>query len=159
MKGILVRTSTGDEGTFGHLIIGDRVQCATLEPPWKNNDAGRSCILQGSYRAKEWTSPRHGECYWLEDVPGRSEILIHAGNWAGDRQLGRRSDSEGCILVGSHVTVVDGQRGVVSSRVALGALMGLLHGEDLEVAIINAWRMAQELHIARQQWEAKRHGA
>ena len=40
-------------------------------------------------------NPTHGECWEVQDVPGRTDILFHAGNDA--------SDSDGCILVGEGV--------------------------------------------------------
>ena len=37
-------------------------------------------------------NPKHGECWEIQNVPGRSDILFHVGNDA--------SDSDGCVLVG-----------------------------------------------------------
>src|SRR3990167_10815632 len=40
-------------------------------------------------------NPAHGECWEVQNVPGRTDILFHAGNNA--------ADSDGCILVGEGV--------------------------------------------------------
>ena len=53
-------------------------------------------------------SPTFGECFFVSDVSGRSNVLIHAGNWAGQRGVaGVLSDTEGCILVGDRVRVIE----------------------------------------------------
>ncbi|HEU4589386.1 MAG TPA: hypothetical protein VFS13_00645 [Steroidobacteraceae bacterium] len=35
--------------------------------------------------------------YRLSGTTPREEIFIHAGNWAGDKRKGLRTDSEGCM--------------------------------------------------------------
>lgn len=52
-------------------------------------------IPAGTYMCRLMTAadnPRHGVSWEVRGVPGRTDILFHAGNDA--------SDSEGCILVG-----------------------------------------------------------
>ena len=83
--------------TKGHMMICDeelnvRYQCDTLELPWKNNERRVSCIPCGEYEVKAHTSPKFGKCFWIQGVPGRSEILIHSGNYY--------TQILGCILVG-----------------------------------------------------------
>jgi|TARA_R110000744_G_scaffold27017_1_gene66198 hypothetical protein len=66
-------------------------------------------------------SPKFGENVWmLEDVPGRSYILIHAGNTA--------KDVTGCIALGEGLRV--DADGVTSSRKALSAFDKLTEGLD-----------------------------
>lgn len=52
-------------------------------------------IPAGTYQVKRMpasANPRHGECFEVLNVPGRSDILFHAGN--------TQHDSTGCILLG-----------------------------------------------------------
>jgi hypothetical protein len=64
----------------------------TLELPVKDGLPG-SAIPPGRYKVTVYNSPHFGrEVPLLEDVPGRSEIEIHYGNYP--------TDSRGCILVG-----------------------------------------------------------
>jgi len=109
--------------------------CCTLELPWADNKNRRSCIPPGpgkeaiSYRVKRHESPRYGETLYLPGVPGRSEILIHAGNYI--------SDTLGCILVGAQFTDLDGDSltDVTSSRQTLEVLLQKIDGEEVELNI------------------------
>lgn len=125
----IVRQPSTDEGTFGTLTLPDGKTFHTLECPWRNNTPRLSCIPAGTYRVIPHKSPKFGSSFWVQNVPGRSEILFHAGNWAGDTTKGLRSDSLGCILVGSSVAVIKGQRGVSASRVAMDQLLSLQKSE------------------------------
>ena len=99
MEGLLTRRNSGDQGTFGMLEIGDN-SWFTLELPWRDNQRSVSCIPAGDYECRWVVSRKYGHVYWLEAVPGRTGILIHAGNLAGDMSLGWLSHSKGCILLG-----------------------------------------------------------
>lgn len=90
-------------GTWGVIVHKD-FQCDSLERPWRNNRPGLSCIPPGRYKMSvvQAVHPKGGrrDLYLLQDVPGRTECMIHAGNWAGDTELGLKSNSLGCILPG-----------------------------------------------------------
>lgn len=120
---IIQREPSTDAGTFGVLTLESGWTCHTLELPWRDNRRRVSCIPAGKYRAVDHVSPRFGRTYWLQDVPGRSEILIHAGNLGGDTALGYRTDVAGCILVGSRRGMLQGQPAVLASKVALNQLL------------------------------------
>ena len=61
----------------------------------------------GTYNAVVTMSPHLGmETYELQSVPGRTDIRIHIGNYAGDVSAGMRSDILGCILLGSSIGVL-----------------------------------------------------
>lgn len=100
----LKRNLSTDDGTLGTLTAtnskGDFLTLVSLELPWRDNRRSLSCIPEGTYDCVWHQSPRFGWCYMVTSVEGRSEILIHAGNWAGDVQKGRHSDVRGCILLG-----------------------------------------------------------
>lgn len=118
-KVVLQRDVSLDEGTFGVITLPDGWSCYTLELPWRDNRRRASCIPAGVYRAVDHVSPRFGRTYWIRDVPGRDGILIHAGNLAGDREKGRRSDSDGCILLGMRKGQLQRQAAVLDSKTAL----------------------------------------
>lgn len=115
----LVRHETSDEGTFGVLTLDSGLSVKTAELPWRENAPGISCIPEGSYECVWRVSPRFGPCYHVLDVPDRSNILIHAGNYAGDQSRGFRSDVEGCILLGMDFGRLQGQKALVRSRTAI----------------------------------------
>jgi len=117
---LLVRTLSDNKQTLGnlYLIVNDQVELIlkSLELPWRDNNVRVSCIPDGTYKVIQHTSPKFGWCLWLQDVPGRSEILIHQGNYT--RQI------HGCILPGIlHTdTDLDGIIDVKHSMVAMEAL-------------------------------------
>ena len=81
--------------TLGVLKLSNHILAYTLELPWKQNKRNISCIPFGTYEIIRHSSPRHGFSFWLQNVPKRSEILIHAGNFT--------KDIRGCILVGESI--------------------------------------------------------
>ncbi|MCL1888996.1 MAG: DUF5675 family protein [Desulfovibrionaceae bacterium] len=122
------RSLDADQGTSG-LLAGSGLSLVTLELPWKDNLPKCSCVPPGVYTCRARLSPRFGMVIAVADVPGRTDILIHAGNWAGDAGLGFRSDSRGCILPGRTLGELAGQRAVLGSREALEDLL-VWAGED-----------------------------
>lgn len=142
MNAIIKRIRTGDDGTFGTLLIkeGNReLTLCTAELPWKNNQRNVSCIPIGTYTAKLTTSARFGvDLYEIKPVYGRSGIRIHFGNFAGDTTKGKRSDVEGCILVGMRHGNISGQRAVTESRTALAALHKFTGGKDFTLTILDS---------------------
>lgn len=105
-------------GTFGFLKINGQVFCATLEPPAWENQESRSCIPAQQYDCVRTESPRHGETFRILDVPGRSDIMFHAGN--------RKADTSGCIILGEHFGKLRGDRAVLNSGRTFRAFMGVL---------------------------------
>lgn len=81
--------------TFGSLHDAENNElCVTLELGWHDNEPDRSCVPPGTYKMARRFSPKHGMDVWgLEDVPGRSDIELHIGNFA--------KDTKGCILLGT----------------------------------------------------------
>ena len=76
----LYRSKSGEHGTFGILFNGDVPICNTLEDEWKNNQTNISCIPAGIYKVVKHNTKRFPNVWRLENVKGRSAILIHAGN-------------------------------------------------------------------------------
>lgn len=107
----------------------------TVELPWRDNTPRTSCIPPGVYRCAIVQSPRFGRVYGVRDVPGRSHILIHAGNYGGDVSKGYRSDLLGCIAPCMTHGQLNGQMAGLSSRAALAEFMAWAGGEAIELEI------------------------
>jgi len=105
----LTREPVIDNITYGVLVTpSDTYQ--TLELPWRDNLHNQSCIPHGNYRLVPHQSPEFGRCCEIADVPGRSAILTHVGNW------GRNTD--GCILIGLSRGILDSEPAVLNSGLA-----------------------------------------
>lgn len=104
----------------------------TLELPWKSNQRRISCIPEGEYWAIPHNSPTFGQTLWLQDVPERSEILIHAGNFT--------KDTLGCILPGTGHADIDGDGllDVKSSRKAMNKILSLTWEQEKTKIIITS---------------------
>lgn len=84
-------------------------------------------------------SHHFGETFEITDVPERDHILLHSGNFAGDRSKGKRTDSNGCVLTGLYPGRMYEQMCVMSSRFAHTAFMQMMKGVDQTVVkILNA---------------------
>jgi len=131
----LRRLRTSDTGTEGVLLLPDGVFCGTLELPWRGNAPSVSCIPCGEYAAEIRDSPHFGKVYQVKDVPGRSFIEIHPGNFAGDVTRGLRSDVEGCILLGRSFGPLFGQLAILDSRSTVAALRTRLEDQPFRLRI------------------------
>ena len=100
MKAVLSRRY-GKNQTFGRLMVleGEKVntQVLSLELPWNGNQKSSSCIPEGKYEVHRIYSPKFGKCFHVLDVPDRTAILIHSGNYASLTEI---TDTTGCILPG-----------------------------------------------------------
>lgn len=135
-RAVLARHETGADGTFGNLYFKDQ-HWSTLEPPWLDNVRSISCIPSGTYLCKTVKSPKFGNVYEVTSVPGRSHILFHTGNWAGDRSKGKDSDSYGCILLGSRQGLISGQMGIASSRKSVNEFWDYMFERQIYLTIVN----------------------
>lgn len=141
MKMLLARTESQEQGTFGLLIHGD-LQLHTAELPWRDNARSISCVPEGVYTCKRIISPKFGNTFEIMDVPGRTHILFHAGNFAGNEDLGFKTDSDGCVLPGLYKSSLNNQKVVLSSRAAFSQLMEHLVDEDefqLTITNVDIW--------------------
>ena len=112
---VIVRGPSTNEGTFGELRAGIYC-CKTCELPDRGNARDFSCIPPGRYVCRPYKSKRFGDVYIVEGVDGRTYILTHSGNVAGDKLLGLRTHSAGCILLGKYFGRLHGQKAVMCSR-------------------------------------------
>ena len=130
----LTRLSSSDMGTEGVLKF-DNFELKTLELPWRENKKQVSCIPKCEYICELTQSPKFGQVYTVKDVAGRGNILIHSGNFAGDKSKGYKSDVEGCILLGLSHNYIGGQRCVLCSRDAVRNFINVMKGEQFKLII------------------------
>jgi len=130
----IFRLRRSDQGTEGMLISED-FRCRTLELPWRENHRQISCIPPGIYDVEIRFSNKYGRIYWVRKVPNRSYILIHSGNYAGDKSKGFKSHVMGCILLGKRSGFLGGQVAVLNSRIAVRAFMEELEYEPFRLRI------------------------
>jgi hypothetical protein len=137
----ILRTATGDEGTQSKVTLDGGGAWLGLELPWRDNHVGLSCIPAGEYKAALLYSPDFARpLYHVLAVPGRTSILIHPGNWAGDVMKGLKSDVKGCILLGHSfgtlaVSGPTGQLALIASGMAVSEFMAVARGEPLDVVV------------------------
>jgi hypothetical protein len=111
----VLRTESTPFDTVGVLFLNGGMIGFTIEPPWQDNKRNVSCIPTGIYKFKLHQSVKHGECFLIEDVPERDNILIHVGNWV--------SQTEGCIMPGLKVGYLNNERAVLNSAAAMDLLI------------------------------------
>lgn len=116
-------------GVFDAYNNGKNMICYSLELPWKDNKRNISCIPKGTYTCKLTNSIKYGKVYKVLDVPGRTGILIHAGNY--------NKDTQGCILLGNDLKDInnDGQKDVTNSKLTLSKFMLFMGGKDFTLII------------------------
>jgi len=103
----------------GILLVDGLPFLMTLELPWKDNKQSISCIPEGEYRVESHYSHRFKNVFKVFDVPGRFDILFHAGNSV--------KDTHGCILVGNSFTLnKEGEVRIINSRIALNEMRSRL---------------------------------
>jgi len=91
----LIRLETDKKyGTLGVLRINKQIFCCVLEPGKWGNAKDISCINTGQYLCELYDSPKYGWTYMVTDVPGRSFVLLHAGNLV--------KHTKGCLLLGQY---------------------------------------------------------
>jgi hypothetical protein len=127
---ILKRNDYQLKQVLGTLTYGD-FSCKTLERPWKNNQPNVSCIPTGTYQV-EWTfSPKFARyTYEIKNVPGRTGIRIHTGNYFYQIQ--------GCILPGTSYSDIDkdGAVDIINSKITLAKFESLMNKQSFTLQII-----------------------
>jgi hypothetical protein len=137
----LQRFEDGDQGTFGTLVVpddGTNYYFYTGELPWRDNKPRISCIPVGIYSCKLVDRRESHFKKWLynvQDVKGRSGILIHSANFMGDKEKGYKKQLEGCIALGDKLGFMDGQRAVLLSTPAIRRFETLMNGRDFTLEI------------------------
>ena len=125
----LKRFSSGP-GVLGQLFSGDHFLCYTLEPPEDRPE--HPCIPAGTYKLSLAFSPHFTpvlghDMIHVEDVPGRSNILIHPGNYL--------RDTLGCIMPGRTFSTDGPEYEIYASRDAYSMLYPLVSGAILSEGV------------------------
>lgn len=127
---VLERFAYLPEATLGKLTIDDNVFWIA-ERPWRGNKKEISCIPSGTYTCKRYVSKRFGETFEVTEVPNRTYILFHVGNFP-------EKDSHGCLLVGS--SLMANTPAVASSKNAMAKFREILKDvESFELHIKEAY--------------------
>lgn len=134
----IIRLESSDEGTFGVLLT-ENFSCFVAEPPWRDNKPDISCIPAGEYEVELRRSPKFGLTYWIKDVPKRSYILQHTGNYAGDKTKGFKTHTYGCQLLGKYRGILGNQKAVLLSRPTIREFIKAMKGEPYKLLIREAY--------------------
>ena len=129
---VLTRKELEQKQTLGDFEASENgtvvFSCKTLELPWLNNQRLISCIPTGTYSVVKRISEKYGTHFQLLNVPDRSMILIHSGNYF--------SQTQGCILIGSGYQDInqDNVRDIIESKNTLLKLYAIMPDKfDLKV--------------------------
>ena len=130
----LTRLTTINDAVIGRLD-GLSKTLWVLEDSWKNNQRNISCIPVGFYvvHPHGWendTPFKYKKTWQLRNVPGRSGILIHAGNFI--------KDTQGCLLVGMGCQISQTQTMVNDSRTAIEFMRREIGENKFTLTIRNA---------------------
>lgn len=150
---VLERRETGDQGTFGRLIVpGMSRTIYSGELPWRDNlpriscfpDAKWNveygfCLPEGDYIVEMRRSPKFGRTYWIRNVPKRSFCLIHPANLMGDVMKGFRTHLEGCLALGYALGWIERQKAVLRSRPAVTDFMNFMGRETFMLRVVNTF--------------------
>jgi len=143
MEAILTRELNQDKQTIGSLVIKNEegkklFSCKTLELAWNDNKKSESCIPLGNYTVAPRQSAKYNKHYHILDVPGRSFILIHIGNY--------NTQTKGCILVGEKLADInaDGYKDVTNSKATLKKLLEVAP-KGFEITIKNKAKRNAEI--------------
>lgn len=121
---LLISRSYGKFETQGSMFVLDGhellFRCKTLELPNNGNRRSVSCIPEGVYDVCKIDSATRGTVFSVLNVTGRTDILIHTGNYT--------TDTQGCIIPGSYFVDLneDSKIDIAESRKAMNTLVGLL---------------------------------
>lgn len=133
----ITRIVEGSKQTLGHgvLFINNIpvFTFVTLELPNLHNQTNVSSIPALKYLGAVITRPSGKKAVLINDVPGRSAILIHIGNYF--------SDIQGCIIVGKYFKDInsDGFVDVAESTATMDELLLRLEEcTQIEISVIKA---------------------
>ena len=118
----LIRLEESNQGTFGILKIEKQVFCYTLEPPALLNKVNKSSIPIGQYVCKKIPHPTYRLTYEVLDVPERTKIYIHPGNFV--------SNTEGCIILGQSIDNLRNRRAVLNSGATFAKFLKEMYEVD-----------------------------
>ena len=126
---LLIRDTFTDKSVIGKLYCNSEFIAHTLELAWRDNEKSVSCIPSGEYECRVRLARESGSRDYVhllvQDVPNRSYILFHRGNYP--------SDSRGCILTGTHRAQSSDK--ILGSKMAHSYLMDYILSNNLSKKI------------------------
>ena len=142
MKIIIDRIFGNDNKTLSeNYLVDDKgntvLKFRGIELPWKDNQRNISCMPAGIYKAIAVRRFSNGKyALWVQDVPGRSQIMVHTANYVRDLRgclapgrFFRDLDKDGIVDVGMSQSVMD----ELQKHIPLGT--------EIEYHVIDSWRM------------------
>lgn len=128
----ITRTNHYTKEIMGQLRTNDgKFGCDSLELCYLNNQQNISAIPPGKYLC-QWKFKLNSLAYHyeLQNVPNRTGIFIHAGNFF--------SNSEGCILLGNSPQDInkDGSLDLINSNLMISAFENYMKKVDFELTIL-----------------------
>lgn len=134
MKQLIVQRAWADDrATIGMLTIKGfkHEPIFTLENPLRATTVD-SRIPAGLYKCAPYSSAKFSKAWEIKNVPGRTAILIHAGN--------TEVDTTGCILVGlsASTALVNKTPQIAQSRDAMLSLQRVLNDEEFTLEVRDA---------------------
>ena len=135
MKLLISRYVFTDKQTIGNgfvLGLGNfiKYEFRTLELPYLDNQKQISCIPCGDYKVIKRKSKKYGNHFHVLDVPNRSYILIHNGNF--------NYQTKGCVLIGDDLMYLNENDDidVINSKKTLKKLYSVLP-DEFDLSIVN----------------------
>jgi hypothetical protein len=104
MNAKLIRVEMSNQGAIGVLLFDKVIFCFCLEPDI--DEIGKLYISSGNYQCVRFHGSKWPNTFEIL-VPGHSAILFHSGNI--------EADTLGCLLLGSSVGKLKGDRAVLNS--------------------------------------------
>jgi hypothetical protein len=131
--------------THGVLLFNGTPELATHELPWKGNQKQISCIPEGIYFCKRVNNRRTlgglfiPTTFLVDEVPDRSGILFHVGNW--------NKDTNGCILPGVSWSFGNNEAMVSDSSRGFSKFLRLLDG--INAFTLDVKRLASDSDLSK----------
>lgn len=125
----LTRAWADDRCTLGMITI-EGVKhdpFFTLENPQRETTKD-SLIPAGTYICQPYSGTKYKNVYIVNDVPGRSAILLHWGNY--------EKDTEGCILIGDGAGMLNGQPAITASKSSFERFSNII-GKNIFTLIVS----------------------
>ena len=128
------RTRETPNATLGTMTIDGRTDTwYILEPGGPDSTVAGSDkrINAGTYTLKPYSSAKYKDVYELQQVPGRTKILLHSGNY--------HNHTLGCLMPGKGHGTKDGDVAVWRSKEAMNEIKPLLkQARTITVTITNS---------------------
>lgn len=135
MKAHLIRLEQSEQGALGILLMDGVIFCFFLQPD--ANDIKKFHIPEGTYIARRFHGNKYKNTFEIvrqgtDGIDGHKHLLFHAGNV--------EEDTEGCILLGSTVGKLKGNRAVLNSGDTFSRFLDYTKNIDVfDVVVIDCY--------------------